>query len=59
MGALAGCALTTLLLFCYYYLENRRRGLTDKETVSEGEYLSRQQWLDLTDKKNRKFRYVY
>ncbi|KAJ7894858.1 major facilitator superfamily domain-containing protein [Mycena olivaceomarginata] len=59
MGALAGCALTTLLLFCYYYLENRRRGLTAKETVNEGEFLSRKQWLDLTDKKNQKFRYVY
>ncbi|KAK6992639.1 major facilitator superfamily transporter [Favolaschia claudopus] len=61
MGALTGCAFTTFLLFCYYYNENRRRGTTGKEDVNEleGDFLSRHRWLDVTDKKNQNFRYVY
>ncbi|KAJ7607569.1 major facilitator superfamily domain-containing protein [Roridomyces roridus] len=65
MGSLAGAALTTCLLFCYYYIENRRRDRSSsrKESkdsdLSEEDLLSRERWLNVTDRKNKRFRYVY
>ncbi|KAJ7607587.1 allantoate permease [Roridomyces roridus] len=65
MGSLAGAALTTCLLFCYYYIENRRRDRSSsrKESkdsdLSEEDLLSRERWLNITDRKNSRFRYVY
>ena len=57
MGTLAGCVVTTMLLFGYYVWENKRRG--DPKEESEDAYLSPEVWTSMTDKENKRFRYTY
>jgi H+/gluconate symporter-like permease len=57
MGTLAGCVVTTLMLFGYYVLENRRRGKLHENL--EESYLSSDTWTAMTDKENKRFRYTY
>ncbi|KAK2600082.1 hypothetical protein QQS21_005168 [Conoideocrella luteorostrata] len=57
MGTQAGCAITTCLLFLYYFWANKRRSDRTKET--EEQYLSPEVWTDLTDKENTQFLYTY
>lgn len=52
----AGCALTTVLLFAYYWWQNRKRGAGRE---SEDNYLSPEAWTNMTDRENGAFRYSY
>ncbi|KAK0630395.1 major facilitator superfamily domain-containing protein [Bombardia bombarda] len=58
MATQAACIVTTGALFLYYVWENKRRGGAAAE-LSEGEYLEKETWLAMTDKENKRFRYVY
>lgn len=57
MGTQAGCALTTFLLFLYYFWANKKRDDVSKET--EAAYMSQEVWANMTDKENKAFRYTY
>lgn len=57
MGTQAGCAVTTFLLFLYYYWANKKRDDVSQET--EAAYMSQEVWTNLTDKENKAFRYTY
>ncbi len=57
MGTLAGCVVTTALLFGYYVWENKRRG--NPREASEETYKSPETWASLTDRENKQFRYSY
>ena len=56
MGTLAGCAVTTIVLFVYYLWENKKRGVSEQ---TEDDYLSPEAWAGMTDKENKNFRYTY
>ncbi|KAL2166170.1 hypothetical protein VTG60DRAFT_3176 [Thermothelomyces hinnuleus] len=56
MATQAACAFTTFLLFLYYVWQNKRR---TSEGETEEAYLSPEHWINMTDKENKKFRYVY
>jgi len=56
----ASCICTTILLVLYYTWQNRTRGRNHGAgEATEGEYLSKEAWLDMTDRENRRFKYVY
>ncbi|KAL2158156.1 hypothetical protein VTH06DRAFT_4724 [Thermothelomyces fergusii] len=56
MATQAGCAFTTFLLFLYYVWQNKKR---TSEGETEDAYLSPEHWVNMTDRENKKFRYVY
>ena len=47
----------TFVLFLYYVYMNRRRGGGDVDV--EERYLERGVWERMTDRENKRFRYVY
>jgi hypothetical protein len=57
MGTQAGCALTTFLLFMYYFWANKRRD--DRTKQVEDAYMSPEVWSTMTDRENKSFRYTY
>ncbi len=52
----ASCSVTTFLLFLYYVRANRKKRGAIK---GEDAYLSREQWVGMTDRKNKYFMYSY
>ncbi|KAH8653785.1 major facilitator superfamily domain-containing protein [Xylariales sp. PMI_506] len=57
MATLAASVVLVLMLFGYYVWANNSRRSADDEDEDAG--LSREAWIDLTDKQNKRFRYVY
>ena len=57
LGAEAGCAFVTFVLFLYYVYMNRRRGAVGADV--EEQYMERGVWERMTDRENKRFRYVY
>ncbi|KAK3688937.1 allantoate permease [Podospora appendiculata] len=53
----ATCMVTTFSLFLYYVWQNKRRA--GAAEASESEYMSKEVWANVTDRKNKRFRYVY
>ncbi|KAK3317174.1 allantoate permease [Cercophora scortea] len=53
----ATCMVTTFSLFLYYVWQNQRRA--GAAEASESEYMSQEVWANVTDRKNKRFRYVY
>lgn len=53
----AASAVTTIALFVYYALANKRKANSGKQT--EEQFLEPEAWTRMTDKENATFRYVY
>ncbi|KAH8666921.1 allantoate permease [Xylariales sp. PMI_506] len=58
LATLSASAVLVLLLFVYYFWSNNSRRDTLAEE-SEDNGMSREAWIDLTDKQNLRFRYAY